>query len=105
MTLFISFACPKETNQRKRQPQIFFGFKIFRLPTHYNSLPRILGVAQTAMLTFSHRFATSKILNNFQKRFEGFARLAAIWFENLGIKLEFKWPQRILGYSECFEAC
>jgi hypothetical protein len=27
------------------------------------------------MLTLSHRFATSKILNNFQKRFEGFARL------------------------------
>src|SRR4030065_698751 len=23
--LFISFACPKETNQRKGQPQIFFG--------------------------------------------------------------------------------
>ena len=27
--LFISFACPKETNQRKGQPQIFFGSNIF----------------------------------------------------------------------------
>jgi hypothetical protein len=27
--LFISFACPKEMNQRKRQPQIFFGINIF----------------------------------------------------------------------------
>jgi hypothetical protein len=26
--LFISFACPKETNQRKGQPQIFFGIAI-----------------------------------------------------------------------------
>ena len=26
--MFISFACPKETNQRKRQPQIFFGLNI-----------------------------------------------------------------------------
>jgi hypothetical protein len=26
--LFISFACPKEMNQRKRQPQIFFGINI-----------------------------------------------------------------------------
>jgi hypothetical protein len=25
---FISFACPKEMNQRKRQPQIFFGINI-----------------------------------------------------------------------------
>ena len=25
---FISFACPKETNQRKGQPQIFFGINI-----------------------------------------------------------------------------
>ena len=29
--LFISFACPKETNQRKRQPQIFFGLNIFKV--------------------------------------------------------------------------
>jgi hypothetical protein len=33
------------------------------------------------MLIFSHRLATSKILNNFQKRFEGIDRLAAIWFK------------------------
>jgi hypothetical protein len=26
--LFISFACPKEMNQRKGQPQIFFGINI-----------------------------------------------------------------------------
>jgi len=26
--MFISFACPKEMNQRKRQPQIFFGLNI-----------------------------------------------------------------------------
>jgi hypothetical protein len=31
--LFISFACPKETNQRKGQPQIFFGiFHFFGCP-------------------------------------------------------------------------
>jgi hypothetical protein len=29
--LFISFACPKETNQRKGQPQIFFGLNIFEV--------------------------------------------------------------------------
>jgi hypothetical protein len=29
LILFISFVCPKETNQRKGQPQIIFGINIF----------------------------------------------------------------------------
>jgi hypothetical protein len=36
--LFISFACPKETNQRKRQPQIFFGLNILSV-AHALQLP------------------------------------------------------------------
>jgi hypothetical protein len=62
-----SFACPKETNQRKRQPQIFFGLNILSV-AHALQLV-VLRPPQTVMLTFSHRFATSKRLIYFQKRF------------------------------------
>ena len=67
--MFISFACPKETNQRKRQPQIFFGFNIF-LVAHALQLV-VLRPPQTVMLTFCLRFATKKILIYFQKKFDG----------------------------------
>jgi len=70
--LFISFACPKETNQRKRQPQIFFGLNILSV-AHALQLVVHLDFArcppQTVMLTFSYRFVTSKMLIYIQKRF------------------------------------
>jgi len=44
---FISFACLKETNQRKRQPQIFFGLKIFRSLLALRRLSFISGLGQT----------------------------------------------------------
>jgi hypothetical protein len=75
--MFISFACPKETNQRKRQPQIFFGLNILSV-AHALQLV-VLRPPQTVMLTFSFHFATSKMLIFFQKRFGGNDRLAAIW--------------------------
>ena len=62
-----SFACPKETNQRKRQPQIFFGLNILSV-AHALQLGG-LWPPQAVMLTFSLRFATSKMLIYFQKRF------------------------------------
>jgi hypothetical protein len=75
--MFISFACPKETNQRKRQPQIFFGLNILSV-AHALQLV-VLRPPQTVMLTFSFHFATSKMLIFFQKRFGGNDRLTAIW--------------------------
>jgi hypothetical protein len=75
--LFISFACPKETNQRKRQPQIFFGLNILSV-AHALQLV-VLRPPQTVMLTLSQPFATSKMLIYFQKRFDGIYRLTAIW--------------------------
>jgi hypothetical protein len=77
LILFISFACPKETNQRKRQPQIFFGLNIFSV-AHALQLVGLRS-PQTVMLTYAYRFATSKMLIYFQKRFGGIARLTAIW--------------------------
>jgi len=74
--MFISFACPKETNQRKRQPQIFFGFNILSV-AHALQLV-VLRPPQTVMLILSLRFAISKMLIYFQKRFDGIARLTAI---------------------------
>ena len=74
--MFISFACPKEMNQRKRQPQIFFGLNILSV-AHALQLV-VLRTPHTVMLTFSLRFATSKMLIYFQKRFEGIAFLAKI---------------------------
>jgi hypothetical protein len=47
--MFISFACPKEMNQRKRQPQIFFGLNILSV-AHALQLV-ILRPPQTVMLT------------------------------------------------------
>jgi hypothetical protein len=44
-----SFACPKETNQRKRQPQIFFGLNILSV-AHALQLV-VLRPPQTVMLT------------------------------------------------------
>jgi hypothetical protein len=64
---FISFACPKETNQRKRQPQIFFGLNILSVARALQLV--VLRPPQTVMLTCSQRFATSKVLIYFQKRF------------------------------------
>jgi hypothetical protein len=40
-SLFISFACPKETNQRKRQPQIFFGLTAIWVRISINKKIRI----------------------------------------------------------------
>jgi hypothetical protein len=74
--MFISFACPKETNQRKRQPQIFFGLNILSV-AHALQLV-VLRTPHTVMLTFSLRFATSKMLIYSQKRFEGITILAEI---------------------------
>ena len=48
--LFISFACPKETNQRKRQPQIFFGFAIFFSCPRNTTRPTPWRGAQTVLL-------------------------------------------------------
>jgi hypothetical protein len=59
--MFLSFACPKERNKRKRQPQIFFGLNI-------------LSDAHALQLAF----ATSKMLIYFQKRFGGITCLTAI---------------------------
>jgi hypothetical protein len=78
--MFISFACPKETNQRKRQPQIFFGLNILSV-AHALQLV-VLRPSQTVMLTCSFRLATSKMLICFQKIFDGIDRLAAIWVRN-----------------------
>ena len=39
--MFISFACPKETNQRKRQPQIFFGLTAILVRISINKKIRI----------------------------------------------------------------
>jgi hypothetical protein len=50
-SLFISFACPKEMNQRKGQPQIFFGSNIFKA-AHALQLSR-LRLVQTVMLARS----------------------------------------------------
>jgi hypothetical protein len=49
LTSFGSFACPKETNQRKRQPQIFFGLNILSV-AHALQLV-VLRPPQTVMLT------------------------------------------------------
>jgi hypothetical protein len=87
--LFISFACPKETNQRKGQPQIFFGSSIL-LAAHAIQLPLRYAQGQTVLLTslpcrlasslnlptgqiFNARspFAASKMSLFFQKRFGG----------------------------------
>jgi hypothetical protein len=43
--MFISFACPKEMNQRKGQPQIFFGIEILKI-AHALQLSRHSGVEQ-----------------------------------------------------------
>jgi hypothetical protein len=67
--LFISFACPKETNQRKRQPQIFFGINIFEVAHALQLALPLRGFAQTVMLTFILRLTTSKMLIFLQKRF------------------------------------
>jgi hypothetical protein len=74
--LLLSFACPKESNQRKRQPQIFFGITIFSA-AHALQLPRFQR-GQTVMLTLAFRFAASKMLICFQKRSGGIIRLTAI---------------------------
>jgi hypothetical protein len=50
LTLFGSFACPKETNQRKRQPQIFFGLNILSVARALQ-LPFGSAQGQTVMLT------------------------------------------------------
>jgi len=68
----------KKRTKEKGSLKSFLGLTFYRLPTHYNSLPRILGVAQTVMLTYAFHFATSKMLIYFQKRFGGIARLTAI---------------------------
>jgi len=58
-SILILRARRRQTNQRKRQPQIFFGLNIFSV-AHALQLV-VLRPPQTVMLTFSHRFATSKM--------------------------------------------
>ena len=93
----------KKRTKEKGSLKSFLGLTFYRLPTHYNSLHRILGVAQTVMLTYALHLATSKMLIYFQKRFDGIDRLTAIWvkiflsMEIRVLQMGFKWPQRILG--------
>ena len=118
-----SFACPKETNQRKRQPQIFFGLNILsvahalqlgglrcslapslKLPTRQFFYPR---PPQTVMLTFILRFATSKMLIYFQKRFNGIYRLTAIWvsltpYRNMSVYIGFYMASENFGEKRLF---
>jgi len=66
-------------NQRKGQPQIFFGIAILSA-AHAIQLPFApLRVKQYCLLK-AKRFAANKMSLFFQKRFGGIARLAAIWF-------------------------
>ena len=84
-----SFACPKEMNQRKGQPQIFFGINILSA-AHAIQLVVQLDFArwapQTVLLTYGQRFAANKMSFYFQKRFGGIARLTAIWFYKWSIE-------------------
>jgi hypothetical protein len=68
-------------NQRKRQPQIFFGINIFQAAHALQLALRQWRIAQTVMLTEGQRFAALKMLLFFQKRFNGIARLTAIWVD------------------------
>ena len=71
---FLLLAQKKRTKE-KGSHKSFLGLSFYRLPTHYNSFALL---TQTVMLTYILRFATSKMLIFFQKRFEGIVRLTAI---------------------------
>ena len=76
MYCYFLLLAPKESNQRKRQPQIFFGINIFSA-AHALQLAPLSG-AQTVMLTSAQHFAASKMLIFVQKRSGGINRLTAI---------------------------
>jgi hypothetical protein len=64
--LFISFACPKEMNQRKRQPQIFFGINILEA-AHAIQLV-VLRPPQTVLLTKGHSLRSLQNVTLFPKK-------------------------------------
>jgi hypothetical protein len=66
----------KKRTKEKGSLKSFFCLAFYRLPMHYNSFALL---TQTVMLTLSLRFASSKMLIYFQKRFDGIYRLTAIW--------------------------
>jgi hypothetical protein len=69
----------KKRTKEKGSLKSFLGLTFYRLPTHYNSLSRLGGIAQTVMLSWAIRFATSKMLIFFQKISDGIDRLTATW--------------------------
>ena len=75
--LLLSFVCPKESNQRKRQPQIFFGINIFSA-AHAIQLTR-LTARSNSIAYLGPSLRSLKMLIFFQKRSGGISRLTAIW--------------------------
>ncbi|MGA1978604.1 MAG: hypothetical protein ABSG89_12225 [Bacteroidales bacterium] len=68
-------------NQRKRQPQIFFGINIFQAAHALQLALRQLADRSNSNAYETQRFAALKMLLFFQKRFNGIARLTAIWVD------------------------
>jgi hypothetical protein len=68
-------------NQRKRQPQIFFGINILQAAHALQLALRQLADRSDSNAYMTRRFAALKMLLFFQKRFNGIARLTAIWVD------------------------
>jgi hypothetical protein len=76
--MFISFAPPKETNQRKRQPQIFFGLNILSVAHALQLAPPDSRGRSNSNAYLGPSLRNLKNVNLFQKRFGGIIRLTAI---------------------------
>jgi hypothetical protein len=77
--LFISFARPKEMNQRKGRPQIFFGINILSAAHAIQLAPPLLaGSLKQYCLLVPYSSQPTKCQSLSKKDLKGIARLTAI---------------------------